>query len=64
MSKTEIYYSARLVIYGLSSYNKNEVKRTVKWLRCIADELEKEKDLKIYTINPIWKLIKYEHKHS
>lgn len=55
--KKELDYVALLTVVGLPEYSKKEVKRTVSWLRKVAGEIEKEKDLKIYAKNPRFRLM-------
>lgn len=56
-TKKELNYTAKLVIYGLPKFNKNGVKRHIKWLRSIADELEVT-ERKAYVKNPVFRLMK------
>jgi len=51
-------YYVKLQMFGVQEYPKKGMKSIAKWLRSIADEIEKEKDLKVYTKNPIWKIMK------
>lgn len=46
-----------MVIFDLPSVNKKEVKRIAKYLRNVADQLEADKNLKIYTQNPVFSLM-------
>lgn len=57
MKKTIPERRVRMVIFDLPSVNKKEIKRIAKYLRNLADQLEVEKDLKIYTKNPVFSLM-------
>ncbi len=52
--KTKIERRIRMAIFGLPTVNRKEVKRITKYLRGVADQIEQEKDLKIYTKNPVF----------
>ncbi len=49
---------ARLTIFGLPGMKKPAIKVLVRWLRRIADEIEKENDLKIYSARYVARLFK------
>ncbi len=49
---------ARLTIFGLPTMKKPAIKVLVRWLRRIADEIEKENDLEKYNAKHIMRLFK------
>jgi hypothetical protein len=52
----ERLYHARVSLYGLPNMDKRGVQRTAKWLRSVADNIEKEP--KAYNTRFIAKLMK------
>ncbi len=50
--------TARLTIFGLPTMKHQSMKILVRWLRRLADEIEKEKDRKVYNARLVARLFK------